>query len=228
MTGALDEILVDGDDLNYVLVELERSFDVQVPHDLGHVKTVGDLFAEIKQIRQSDGGGERCDTAMAFYLLRRQLRSVGLPGMISPQTPLAGRSLPSPRTFAKRLDEHLQMPGIVISKASCIASLAILTAAAGSAVLFGSFQWLLLWLAALPLLALDRGQWAGDWATAGSLSRAIAIRNVQYFSARGARNEDRDRWRSFSHLLSGVAFTRNGKDPVDARELGPETRFKFN
>jgi len=230
MVEHLDEICLDGDDLNDVLLEIERSFGVSLPHDLTHVHTAGDLFAEIRKMREPDGLGDRCDTAMSFFLLRRMLTSLGLQVGASPGTLLAGRGLPSPRRLAKliRKETALEAPGLVVSRTGCIGAVAIFAAGVGLALITWSPEWLATWLLMLPVLALDPGGWEGNWKTLGSLARSVAVRNVDHFAGKGARNREIDWWRSFSHLIAGIVAPLTRGREVKPDQIGPETRFKFN
>lgn len=226
--GQLDQVRVDGDDLSDVLVEVEASFGATLPHDLVHVGTVGELFDEVLKVRKPDGLGDRCDTAMAFYRLRRILKGYGLSARAGPTTALAGQGLPSPRTIRRILSGDLRFaaPGIVISRTGCILSSIIVASAIGLALVTWSWDWLPLWLLVLPALALDRGGWEGDWKTLGSLSRAIAARNVATLVRDGARNRESDWWRSFARLIAETAFDERGQ-AVDYRQIGRATKFVF-
>ena len=226
----LGEICSDGDDLNDVLLEIERSFGVCLPNDLMHVRTAGALFDEIRKVREPDGRGDRCDTAMSFFLLRRMLIPLGLQMGATPKTPLAGQGLPSPRRLANliRRELGLEVPGLVVSRTGCVVALVIFVAAIVVALLAWSLQWLALWFLMLPLLALDLGGWEGDWKTLGTLARSIAARNVACFANEGARNRESDWWRSFSLLMARIVIPTRGDTEIEPRQIGPETRFKFN
>lgn len=230
MVEHLDEIRIDGDDLNDVLLEIERSFGISLPHNLMHVHTAGDLFAEIRKTREPDGLGDRCDTAMSFFLLRRMLTRLGLHADATPRTPLSGQRLPLPRRLARFIRDEmgLEAPGLVVSRMGCIAAIMIFAIGIGSALAAWSPEWLAIWLLILPVLALDRGGWEGDWRTLGSLARSVAIRNVAYFAGMGARNRESDWWRSFSRLLAGIVAPGARGGEIEPDQIGPETRFKFN
>lgn len=230
MAEHLEEIRIDGDDLDDVLLEMERSFGISFPQDLTHVQTAGDLFAEIRKVREPNGRGDRCDTAMSFFLLRRTLSGFGLKASANPRTELAGQGLPSPRKVAKFIREEagLEAPDIVVSKVGCLVALAIFAGAIALALATWSEQWLALWVLIVPLLALDRGGWEGDWKTLGSLARAVAVRNVAYFASQGARNRESDWWRSYSHLLARIVVPASGKSEIEPDRIRPETRFNFN
>lgn len=229
MAEHLDEIRIDGDDLDDVLLEIERSFGVSLPQDLMHVHTAGDLFAGIRKVHEPNGLGDRCDTAMSFFLLRRMLARLGLRAGATPQTPLAGHGLPSPRRLGRFFrNEGLEAPGVVVSSVGWIGAIMIFAAGIGLALAAWSPQWLAMWLLILPLLALDSGGWEGDWKTLGSLARSVAVRNVAYFAGKGARNREGDWWRSISHLIAriGVPVTRDGE--IEPNQIRPETRFTFH
>jgi hypothetical protein len=230
MVEHLDEIRIDGDDLNDVLLEIERSFAVSLPNDLRHVHTAGDLFAEIRKVREPDGLGDRCDTAMSFFVLRRMLTDLGLPVRATPQTPLAAQGLPSPRRLKKLFlsEMGLEAPGLVVSKKGCFGAVLIFVAGIGLALNGGSLEWLAIWVLALPTLILDPGGWEGDWKTLGSLARSMAVRNVAYFSGNGARNGERDWWRSFSHLMAGIVVPVTKGGEIEPDQIRPETRFNFD
>jgi hypothetical protein len=230
MVEHLNEIRIDGDDLDDVLLEIERSFGISLPHDLMHVHTAGDLFAEIRKVREPDGLGDRCDTAMSFFLLRRMLTDLGLQDRATPRTPLGGQGLPSPRRLARFIRDEmgLEAPGLVVSRMGCSGAIMIFAAGIGFALTAWSPAWLAMWLLVLPVLALDPGGWEGDWKTLGSLARSVAVRNVAHFAGKGARNREADWWRSFSHLIAGIVVpvTRGGE--IEPDQIRPKTRFKFN
>ena len=230
MEQHLEEIRIDGDDLNEVLLEMERSFCVSLPFDLMHVRTAGDLFAEIRKAREPDGLGDRCDTAMAFYLLRREFARFGLPAGATPRTALAGQGLPRPRRLARiiRRQMVLEVPALTVSRAGGIGALAIVVAGIGLALWGWSPEWLAIWLLVLPLLASDPGGWEGEWKTLGSLARSVAARNVADFASYGARNREADWWRSFSRLIARIVIPVGSGVDVEPRQIRPETRFKFN
>ncbi|MFW5633670.1 MAG: hypothetical protein ACOCYR_02135, partial [Erythrobacter sp.] len=216
---------IDDEDFTDLLVELESSFAISLPRDLRHVQTAGDLFAEILRCRQPDGAGERCDTAMAFYRMRRLLVGVGLDPAARPATELAGKRLPPPRRVASmiRRELGLQPPALVISTVGCVLAAVILVGIAALALWQTSFGVLALWMLVLPALALDRGGWSGEWATLGSLSEALAARNVAALAELGARNDETRWWRRFATMLGGIAWDA-GSQVTDHRLIGPQTR----
>jgi hypothetical protein len=224
----LDAVRVDGDDLADLIPEIEASFAVTLPQDLRHVQTAGALFDEILRCRTPDGAGERCDTQMAFYRLRRLLVNLGLYPAAAPQTALKGQGLPSPRRVAAMIERDLALaaPAKIISGAGCALALALLAGGAVLALWQGSGDWLALWPLAVLVVLFDRGGWSGDWATLGSLAEAVAARNVARLAAQGARNDERQWWERFSKLLCDVAW--DGSQQVsDHRLIGRHTRFDF-
>lgn len=223
----LDQIKVDGDDLSDVLVELEYSFGVALPRDLRHVQTAGDLFNEILRCRQPDGSGDRCDTAMAFYLLRRRLAAMGLDPKAGPQMELPSQCLTSPRQVAALLKRELglQPPPLVVSYWSLSVAFIVMLAAVGLAWWFWSASLIAFWLLVIPVLAMDRGSWTGDWATLGSLSEAVAIRNVAFFTSGGARSTEARWWKRFTQILADIS-SDGSKKQMDHKAIGKSTRFE--
>lgn len=224
----LDAVRVDGDDLAALIPEIEASFAVKLPQDLRHVQTAGALFDEILRCRTPDGAGERCDTQMVFYRLRRLLENEGLDPAAAPQTVLKGQGLPSPRRVAAMIERDLGLaaPAKVISGAGCALALALLAGGAATALWQGSADWLALWPLALLVALFDRGGWSGDWATLGSLAEAVAARNVARLAAQGARNDERHWWKRFAKLLCDVAWD-GSKQVSDHRLITRDTRFDF-
>jgi hypothetical protein len=221
-------VRVDGDDLDDLLSEIEVSFAVTLPRDLRHVQSAGELFAEILRCRQPDGLGERCDTQMAFYRLRRLLEGVGLQPSATPHTTLKGKGLPSPHRVAAMIERDLGLtaPGKVISGAGCALALALVAGGAGAALWLWSSDWLALWPLVLLVLMFDRGGWSGDWATLGSLSEAVASRNVARLANEGSRNDEPQWWNRYARMLCDVVWD-GGKQVTDYRLIGRETRFQF-
>jgi|GEM_PF-6893549 len=229
MAEHLDEILIDDDDLNEVLKEIERSFGVSLPNDLRHIRTAGDLFVEIRKIREPDGAGDRCDTAMVFFILRRTLRELGLPNNATPRTALIGRGMSSPRRVKLFLKESadLETPPLVLDGASCAAMLLVVLGGIGLMVAGWSWGWLA-WALVVPIARFSPGIWQGEWETLGSLARAVSIRNVAHLAGKGARNRESDWWRSFSRLLAGSAIPESKGRQIRSEQITPDTRFKFN
>jgi hypothetical protein len=224
----LDAVRVDGDDLDDLLREIEGSFAVSLPNDLRHVDTAGALFAEILKCRWPDGAGERCDTQMTFYRLRRLLMEVGLDMRASPRTVLKGQGLPSPRRVAAMIERDLgfRAPAKVISGFGCAIGAALLVAGAGLSLWHWSADWLALWPLTVLIALFDRGGWSGDWATLGSLSDAVAARNVARLASQGARNDERQWWNRYARMLCDVAWD-GSKQVSDYRLIGRATRFDF-
>lgn len=226
--ASLATVTVDGDDLDDLLCEIEASFAVTLPRDLRHVQTAGELFDEILRCRMPDGTGDRCDTAMAFFRLRRLLTGLGLDPASTPRTALSGQGLPSPRRVAKMIERELGLaaPAKVISGTGCAFSVVLLTGGAGMALLQWSADWLALWPLVLIVLLFDRGGWSGDWMSLGSLSEAVAARNVARLAGQGARNDERQWWNRYARMLCDAAWY--GREQVtDYRRIGRETRFDF-
>ncbi|MFN4038990.1 MAG: hypothetical protein ACK4IB_06615 [Erythrobacter sp.] len=222
----LDAVRVDGDDLADLIPEIEASFAITLPRDLRHVQTAGALFDEILHCRTPDGAGDRCDTQMVFYRLRRMLVNVGLDPAAAPQTALKGHGLPSPRRVAAMIERDLGLtaPAKVISGAGCALAVALLVGGVGTALWQNSLDWLALWPLVALVVLLDRGGWSGEWTTLGSLAEAVAARNVARLAAQGARNDERQWWNRFAKLLCDVAW--DGSKQVSDHRLY-STRHPF-
>ena len=225
----LDEVQVDDESLQDLLPELEQSFGITFPRDLTHVLTAGDLFDEIVKHRSPTDDGDRCDTAMTFFLLRRSLAAQGLGERVHPSVILRDQSLGSPRKVKERLarETGLELPPLAMSARGCVLLVALAVGATSS------FAWKFWTLAVLAIVGIataalsDRGQWSGDWETLGSLSRATAIRNVMRLGLRGARSSRAGWWRSFATLLVASTGATHERRVVKADEIGPATRFRF-
>jgi len=225
----LDEVEIDDEDIAEALIAMERSFGITFPQDLTHVRTAGDLFDEIVKRRSPTEDGDRCDTAVTFFLLRRSLAAQGLEERARPSLSLLGQSLGSPRKAKKRLEREtgLQLPPVPMATRGCV--LMVLFAVLGLGLpVYGYWALAMVALAGIVITAsADRGAWTGDWETLGSLTRATAIRNVMRLGVRGARSHRRDWWRSFSALLVDSTSAIHEKRFVEADEIGPATRFRF-
>jgi hypothetical protein len=221
-------VKVDGDDLDDLLSEIEASFAVTLPRDLRHVHTAGGLFEEILRCRTPDGAGERCDTQMTFYRLRRLMAGHGLDPRAAPDTVLSGQGLPSPRRLAAMIESDLGLkaPAKVVSSLGCGLAFALLAAGSGAALWQWSADWLALWPLTVLVVLFDRGGWSGDWATLGSLSEAVAARNVARLASQGARNDERQWWNRYARMLCDVAWD-GSKQVSDHRLIGRDTRFDF-
>lgn len=201
MTGAAS-LRIDGDDLIDVIVEIERSFAIKLPSDLGHVRTAGDLHREIVATA-GPASGDTCPTSEVFYALRRMLAASGA----RPETPLASLGLGSPRTLRRLLagltDWSLPVPAV--GPVGCVALLLGPTAMALGWWI--SNPWILVAspvLALTILLRLDPGSWSGSWSTLGTLSRAVAATNHARLAGQGARHSPATTWHALVALLQDV------------------------
>lgn len=224
----LEAVRVDGDDLADLIPEIEASFAVTLPHDLCHVQSAGALFDEILRCRNPDGAGQRCDTQMTLYRLRRLMAGHGLDPRAAPATVLSGQGLPTPRRLAAIIERDLGLkaPARVVSSLGCGLALALLIGGAGAALWQWSADWLALWPLVMLVVLFDRGAWSGDWARLGTLSEAVAARNVVRLASQGARNDERQWWNRYAKLLCDIVW--NGREQVsDHRLITRDTRFDF-
>lgn len=228
--AVLEEIVIDSDDLSYELLpELEDSFGITLPDDLRHVVTVGDLFDEVTQLREPTGTGDRCDSTMAFHAIRRALSAGQDRRLITPSSRFDTLTNETPRALAVRLarETGLRMPGFAMSGRMLLLALCLF-AAAWALASYGQFEAALLSaVAAVAAWRRDGGVGSGDWETLGSLSKAVAIRNIAGLSQRGARDRKQDWWGSYVSLLVKEASpTVDGKE-VPSDRIGPQTRFRW-
>lgn len=228
--AVLEEIVIDSDDLSYELLPgLESSFGITLLHDLRHVVTVGDLFDEVTQLREPTGTGDRCDSAMAFHAIRRALSAGQDRRLITPSSRFETLTTETSRALAARLarETGLRMPNRVMSGRMLLLALGLFTAI-WAFVSYGQFGAALVSAAATVVVwRRDGGIWSGEWETLGSLSKAVAIRNIARLSQRGARDRKQDWWRAFISLLVTEACPRVDGKEVPAERIGPQTRFRW-
>lgn len=225
----LHEIIVDGDDFTDFLYEIEASFDIKLPQDMRHIRTVGDLFDLIVQLRAPISSGVRCDTAMVFHQLRRAFALSETGSRMAPNTPIRMLTKESPRTLRRRLERvtGLRMPGLAISSSGCLFALALLAVASGAAIMDYFYTAMIAGAGAIATLCLDRGDWAGDWISLGDLSRAVARANVASLSRRGARSGRDHWWRIYLSMVVNGAGIQARAGSIAERDIGPATRFRW-
>jgi hypothetical protein len=228
--AVLEEITVNDDDFSLGFYpELESSFGITLPHDLRHVTTVGDLFEEVTQLRDPTGTGDRCDSAMAFHAIRRALSAGQDRRLITPSSRFETLTTETPRALAARLarETGLRMPPLVISGRMLLLAVGLFTATCVLAS-YGQFGAAIVSAAATVVVwRRQGGVWSGDWGTLGSLSSAVAIRNIAGLSQRGARDRKQDWWRAYISLLVTEACPRVDGKEVPGDRIGPQTRFRW-
>jgi hypothetical protein len=121
----------------------------------------------------------------------------------------------------------LETPPLAISRIGCLLLGVVFLGGLGVSLATWSEAGFAGWALAIPIAILDRGAWDGDWKTLGSLAKAVAIRNVASFVQGGARNRERDWWRSFTNLIAGSATSDRDGAAVESERIAPTTRFNF-
>jgi hypothetical protein len=228
---ALDAIRIDDDEFCFsTLALIERSFGVTLPKDLRHIATAGDLFDEVTRLRPPSGTGERFDSAMVFYLLRRLFATVNSGKRIVPSAQLKDISELPPKDLRTFLagQTGLAMPRVALGMKSLAALL--LTPVA----VFLMLRWVdafgagAIAIAGLCLFLSDRGTFTGPWETLRSLSLAIAQENVAALAEMGARDRPEDWWRRFTQILADAAEPVGDEvRPLSSRRIGRDTRIEL-
>ena len=215
-TLAIDD---DGDDVE-VLLRLEHAFGVKFGDPVPWI-TVGDAYdALLGRVPATDQAG-KCATTMAFYQLRRALRSVlQLDAPIRPSTRLSDLTRRSPKRVFKELSRELGFtPGFTLS---WIGGVGVLFIFAGLIGLLGSAGFHRLWpaIGLLPLglvmVRLDPGTFGSQ--TVGDLARAFATQNYRDFAERGADQRPEAIW----SVLVGLLGEFSEMNPA---EINRETRL---
>ena len=182
----LKAVYIDDEDFCFHTLEvLERSFAIRLPKDLSHITNAGDLFDAVTDVAPEQTDGLGCDSQMAFYRLRRVLPE-NARADLRPDTPLKSLGLGSPRSLKRRIEQDtgLNTPSLGITWLSCTLFAAVIVIGLGAGVAYDWSCFAVAAIVAFAVLALDRGEWAGDWETAGSLSHALARYNLSCWPAR--------------------------------------------
>jgi hypothetical protein len=108
--------LVDLDDAE-LLRDVKRTFGIKVTHaEAAALRNVGDLY-DLIEAKSPDAGSTRaCLTQVAFYRLRRALRSMGVVGEIGPQTPLSALDEVEPRPASARWRQLARAADLVLPR----------------------------------------------------------------------------------------------------------------
>ncbi|WP_234681546.1 acyl carrier protein [Bradyrhizobium monzae] len=103
----------DGDDVD-VIHDVERTFGIKLTAaEAEQTRTVGQLHDLIELKRPNAGSGtQTCLSQLAFYRLRRALKTMGLEGEITPQTPMSALERIEPRSMASKWRRLAQSSGL--------------------------------------------------------------------------------------------------------------------
>jgi len=228
---ALDAIRIDDEEFCFdTLGLIERSFAVTLPKDLRHIDTAGGLFDEMTRLRAPSGTGERCDSAMVFYLLRRIFATVSPGKRIAPDARLADISELPPKALRTFLAAQtgLAMPGVQLGMKALAALLLTPVAVLLMVWWVDAFGAAAIAVAGVCLFLADRGEFTGPWATLRSLSLVIAQQNVATLAEMGARDRPADWWRRFACILADAAEpVCDELRPLTARRIGRGTRIEL-
>lgn len=226
---ALETVRIDDDTFTDTLDLIERSFAVRLPRDLRHIDTAGALFDEVTRLRPPSGTGERCDSAMVFYLLRRIFAAVRPGERIAPDARLAEISELSPkglRTFLAA-QTGLTMPPVALGMRALAIMLLTPIAALVMAWWVNAFAAVAMAIVGLCWFLAEPGEFTGPWASLRSLSLAIAQQNVASLAAMGASDRPEDWWRSFACILADAAEPVGiERRPLTARRIAHDTRIE--
>jgi hypothetical protein len=205
------------DDLDPVeaVIRLEKVFALKISDDeAASCRSVGDIY-DLLQSRFSEQLGEpgSCMTSMAFYRLRRALRTMH-PGVeFRPDTPLATYAGWNTRALLGRLRRYsgLQLPEPRGRWFRGVGYLLRLSALVGALIVAGLKGPPIVYLAALALcgvgvvaIRLDPGALSGDCATLGGLATKVSVLNYGTLAQSGGAVRPKDLWDAMAEVLAGL------------------------
>lgn len=195
------------------LTSLEKAFAVTIrDEDAVRCATVGDVYDLLhSRFAAKLGAPGSCMTSMAFYRLRRALRS-GHPDVdFRPDTPLVRLAGRNPRRFLRRLerDSGLRLPGPQarwLSGAGCLLAIAAMCGMALLVVTHGPPTSYFASVAGLALgVALgkfDPGALPGECATLGDLATRASTLNYGILAQSGGAVRPGELWNALTDVLS--------------------------
>jgi len=206
------------DDLDPVeaVISLEKAFALKISDDeASSCSTVGDIY-DLLQSRFAAQIGEpgSCMTSMAFYRLRRCLRSAHPDSEFRPDTPLAAYAGWNARAFLGRLrnESGLHLPGPHgrwLSGAGCLLFLLAIACAVIVAVAKGSPIFYLaavgLFVVGVMSIKLDPGTLPRDCATLGELATKASALNYGPLARSGGAIRPKELWDAMAEVLSGFS-----------------------
>ena len=208
-TLAIDD---DGDDVD-VLRAIEQSFGLKFDGPVSWV-TVGDAYAALlRAVPAADSAG-KCATTMAFYRLRRALRTVlKSNGSVRPRTRLRDLTRRPAKRVLRELSREIDLPisGFALSWIGGVGLLLVLAGIGGGLVSLSLLQarpLVVLFPLGLALVRLDPGTFGTQ--TVGDMARSLAIQNYSAFAQAGADRRPGAIWSALVGLLGDFA----GLDPA--------------
>lgn len=228
---ALESIRIDDDEFCFGVLQLiERSFGVTLPEDLRHIATAGDLFDELTRLRPPTATGDKCDSAMVFYLLRRLFATVNPGKRITPTAQLKDISALSPKALRSFLTQQIGMAMPRVEPTAIAIAFLLLTPPAALLMwwLVDAFTFAATAVAGVLFILADRGGFTGKWQSLRSLSYAIAQENIAQLAEMGARDRPEDWWRGFTRILADAAEPVGDEvRPLSSRRIGRDTRIEL-
>ncbi|MET4066123.1 hypothetical protein ABID58_000906 [Bradyrhizobium sp. S3.2.6] len=103
----------DGDDVD-VIHDVERTFGIKLTDaEAEQTRTVGQLY-DLIEVKHPNAGSRTqvCLSQMAFYRLRRALKTMGIASEITPQTPISVLERLEPRSMAPKWRRLAQGSGL--------------------------------------------------------------------------------------------------------------------
>lgn len=215
-----------------LIESLQRAFEIEFdPGEIRTISNVGSLFKILERELGVPNGQHKCATAMAFYRLRRALRSVNQAVTFEPVTDLTGFNKLSAKRFLAKLHRStgLNMPkqqmswiGGVGGSVFILSLLALIPVA----ILVGKHIIASDWgrpivvgiVGGLAVLFLDPGRLPEDCATLGGLANKVAILNYGRFAKLGALSDKASLWENYVELLCELSATPKN-------EINAETVF---
>jgi hypothetical protein len=215
-----------------LIESLQRAFDIKFdPDEINGIANVGSLFNIVERELGIPNGQKKCVSAMAFYRLRRALRSMDEGMKLEPETDLNGFGKLSARAFLKGLCQStgLHMPrqglswvGNVGGSILLLALLALFPVAVvvNMHMLESRWGWTLAsgFACSFTLLFLDPGRLPKGSTTLGGLSKKVAVLNYGRLSKLGARSDKASLWDNFVELICELSN-------LPKNEINAETVF---
>lgn len=201
----------DGDDLD-VLVAVERSFGLSFEdEETSSWQTVGDFYEAVLSKLATTAIQGKCSTLMAFYDVRRFLRSRGSAGVIRPSTRLRDLTRIRQAAVLKALAEETETAPVPLTLGwKTFPGIALLIF--GIAGLLVSHSPIMIVLSAMGIVAgwvvVRSGAASFGMKSVGDLSTEIARSNFAVFAAKGADARPTTIWRIFRDLLAQEAGVR--------------------
>lgn len=220
----------DGDEIELVK-RLESVFDVEFRgEELERARTVGDLEA-ILAGRFADADGARCMSAMAFYRLRRFLRSHDAARHIAPHDRIAD-FFPDPAAFAEALRREtglrFEYPaglfggvGVMLQLCWLAALAACLTGHGTAALIAATFA-----ATGVAMIRTDSGRFA-DRQSVGDVARELVTQNFGLLARDGGRAGRPVIWEVMRTVIADLHGLRAAEIGRDTLLIAP-SNFVFS